>query len=326
MVPASKAMPSAYKPSPLGYGTPRSSPFRRQESPASPTPVRQISPAATPTKTGASFAPFRLANSPAPADNSENRTLRGLAQPNIMASPSSKLGSPAQLSPRPQTMRRHSAGANALSQLQPVQMRVLRDAFQVLDRDTDGVVNREDVADMLGQLGTPQIIFPHSFPLIAPDLHSKPVSNADPPPTTRTGLPANPSDLSEFFPPGGPQTMTLAVFLNSIAASLAAMSPAAELLSALAAFDDDDSGQADLVELRDALVRTAPEPGERALTPAEVDKIVQDFSGRRAFTKHSVSATGAAKRGEVFRYREFVNSIVGGGGSTEPNSNEVAEE
>ncbi|RYP45786.1 hypothetical protein DL768_007905 [Monosporascus sp. mg162] len=160
------------------------------------------------------------------------------------------------------------------------------------NRDSDGVVNREDVADMLGQLG----------------------------------MPTNPSDLSEFFPPGGPQTMTLAVFLNSIAASLAAMSPAAELLSALAAFDDDDSGQADLAELRDALVRTAPEPGERALTTAEVDKIVQGFSGRRAFTKHSVSATGAAKRGEVFRYREFVNSIVGGGGAAEPNSNEAVEE
>ncbi|RYP76039.1 hypothetical protein DL769_003696 [Monosporascus sp. CRB-8-3] len=292
MAPDSKAMPSAYKPSPLGYGTPRSSPFRRQESPASPTPVRQISPATSPTKIGASFAPPRLANSPAPADTSENRTLRGHAQANTMASPSSKLGSPVQISPRPQAMRTQSAGANALSQLQPAQMRVLRDAFQVLDRDSDGVVNREDVADMLGQLG----------------------------------LPTNPSDLSEFFPPGGPQTMTLAVFLNSIATSLAAMSPAAELLSALAAFDDDDSGQADLVELRDALVRTAPEPGERALTPAEVDKIVQGFSGRRAFTKHSVSAAGAAKRGEVFRYREFVNSIVGGGGAAEPNSNEATEE
>ncbi|RYP73152.1 hypothetical protein DL771_003788 [Monosporascus sp. 5C6A] len=209
-----------------------------------------------------------------------------------MASPSSKLGSPVQVSARPQTMRTQSAGTNALSQLQPAQMRVLRDAFQVLDRDSDGVVNREDVADMLGQLG----------------------------------LPTSPSDLSEFFPPGGPQTMTLAVFLNSIAASLAAMSPAAELLSALAAFDDDDSGQADLAELRDALVRTAPEPGERALTPAEVDKIVQGFSGRRAFTKHSVSAAGTAKRGEVFRYREFVNSIVSGGGAAEPNSNEAAEE
>lgn len=42
---------------------------------------------------------------------------------------------------------------NALSQLQPAQVRTLRDGFQILDRDCDGVVNREDVADMLSQLG-----------------------------------------------------------------------------------------------------------------------------------------------------------------------------
>ena len=29
----------------------------------------------------------------------------------------------------------------------------MREGFQILDRDSDGVVNREDVADMLNQLG-----------------------------------------------------------------------------------------------------------------------------------------------------------------------------
>lgn len=123
--------------------------------------------------------------------------------------------------------------------------------------------------------------------------------------------------------------MTLAVFLNSIAASLASMSPSAELLSALSAFDDDDSGQVDLVELREALLRTPPEePGQPQLTPGEVDKIVRDFSGRRAFSKHAVAATSSsgARRGEVFRYRDFVNSIVGSGNSAEANANEHAEE
>lgn len=42
---------------------------------------------------------------------------------------------------------------NALSQLPAGQVRTLRDSFQILDRDCDGVVNREDVADMLQQLG-----------------------------------------------------------------------------------------------------------------------------------------------------------------------------
>ena len=43
---------------------------------------------------------------------------------------------------------------NALSQLQPSQMRMIREGFQILDRDSDGSVNRDDVADMLNQLGT----------------------------------------------------------------------------------------------------------------------------------------------------------------------------
>lgn len=43
---------------------------------------------------------------------------------------------------------------NAMSQLQPAQVRTLRDSFQILDRDCDGVINREDVAEMLQQLGS----------------------------------------------------------------------------------------------------------------------------------------------------------------------------
>lgn len=46
-----------------------------------------------------------------------------------------------------------SGHGNALSQLQPAQVRTLREGFQILDRDSDGVVNREDVTEMLGQLG-----------------------------------------------------------------------------------------------------------------------------------------------------------------------------
>jgi Ca2+-binding EF-hand superfamily protein len=42
---------------------------------------------------------------------------------------------------------------NALSKLQPAQVRELRDGFQLLDRDSDGQVGRDDVADMLAQLG-----------------------------------------------------------------------------------------------------------------------------------------------------------------------------
>ncbi|KAI1212893.1 EF-hand [Annulohypoxylon truncatum] len=283
-----QAMPAGYKPSPLGYGSPRSSPFRRPESPASPTTPRfTTTPTQSPTKVGNVHTPSRFAATvESPTSSTDSYTPRGQVQTNEMPLPHS-LASPAHISSsRPQAPLQ----GNALSQLQPAQLRVLRDGFQILDRDSDGVVNREDVADMLNQLG----------------------------------LPSGPSDISQFFPPGGPQTTTLAVFLNSIASTLAAMSPSVELLSAFSAFDDDDSGQVDLNELRDALLHTAPEPGERALTPLEVDKIMVGFSGRRAFSKNSM-AGGLGKRGEVFKYQEFVNSIVGGNGSSEPTSHENSE-
>lgn len=140
------------------------------------------------------------------------------------------------------------------------------------------------------------------------------------------GLPASQSDVSRFFPPSAAQTMTLAAFLNSVATSLAALSPSAELLSAFSAFDDDDSGQVDLAELRDALLHTAPEPGERPLAAAEVDKVMEGFTGRRAFSKSKSAMLG--KRGEVFKYQDFVSSIAGknGGGAEQQGSAEEVEE
>ncbi|KAI0118769.1 EF-hand [Nemania sp. FL0031] len=299
-------MPVGYKPSPLGYGSPRSSPFRRPESPSpSSKTSRQTTPTPSPTKGSSSlFTPSRFVNPSSPTferererdrdRDSESRTPRRLFVQDTMASPK-PLGSPAHISPRAAAAAAQASigHGSALSQLQPAQVRVLRDGFQIMDRDSDGVVNREDVADMLAQLG----------------------------------LPANPSDISQFFPPGGPQTLTLAAFLNSIATSLVALSPASELLSAFSAFDDDDSGQVDLAELRDALLRTAPEAGERALSEGEVDKIIAGFSGRRAFSKSSMGGgLGGNRRGEVFRYQEFVNSIVGGNGGSEQNSNGRGED
>lgn len=157
----------------------------------------------------------------------------------------------------------------------------MREGFQILDRDSDGTVNREDVADMLNQLGLPSIA----------------------------------ADVSRFFPSSAPQTITLAAFLNNVASSLAPLSPSAELASAFSAFDDDDSGQIDLAELRDALLHTTPEAGERALTAAEIDQVMSGFSGKRAFggKVRGGGAAGFGKRGEVFRYHDFVNSIAGGG-------------
>lgn len=116
----------------------------------------------------------------------------------------------------------------------------------------------------------------------------------------------------------------MGAFMNSLAATLSSLSPSSELLSALSAFDDDDSGQVDLAELRDALLHTAPEPGERALTEMEVDRVVNGFTGRRAFSKSK--SGGLGKRGEVFKYQDFVHSILGGNGGSEPASTEASEE
>ena len=51
------------------------------------------------------------------------------------------------------TSARSGGDNNALSKLQPAQVRELREGFQILDRDSDGHVGRDDVADMLTQLG-----------------------------------------------------------------------------------------------------------------------------------------------------------------------------
>lgn len=191
-------------------------------------------------------------------------------------------------SPAPRPTSTTMVNGNALSQLQPTQVRTLREGFEILDRDSDGVVNREDVTDMLNELG----------------------------------LPSSQTDVTRFFPPSAPQTMTLAVFLNSLATSLAALSPSAELLNAFSAFDDDDSGQIDLEELRDALLHTAPEPGEKPLSAMEIDQVMAGFTGRRAFSKSKGGNGGLGKRGEVFRYHEFVASISGGTGGPERNQSQ----
>ncbi|KAF4121140.1 EFh, partial [Geosmithia morbida] len=274
----------------LGYSVPpsRSSPFRRAESPASPSPLRQSTPTGSPTKySGGTTTSFG-----SPSRQNTPTTVYGGGG----GAGSGSMMTPAPLrsatSPSRSSLVRGAASTadhrgNALSKLQPAQVRMLRDGFQILDRDCDGVVNREDVADMLQQMG----------------------------------LPSNPSDVAPFFPPSQPQTIALAAFLNSLAEALAGLSPGGELLSAFSAFDDDDSGQVDLAELRNALLATPPEPGERALTPAEVDKVMDGFTGRRAFNRN-MSAQLGSKRGDVFKYSDFVTSVMGTNGGPEEAAQE----
>lgn len=150
-------MAASYKPSPLSYGSPRSSPFRRPESnPTSPSPLRQSTPNPSPTKMGtaSTTTPSRLAHQSTPTTDTETAawTPRGLAPAQREREPSPTRGA---ASPGFGGMltARSTGDNNALSKLQPTQVRELREGFQILDRDSDGQVGREDVADMLTQLG-----------------------------------------------------------------------------------------------------------------------------------------------------------------------------
>ncbi len=46
-----------------------------------------------------------------------------------------------------------AASSDAAARLAPAQLREIREAFQVLDRDNDGFVDKEDVADVLVNVG-----------------------------------------------------------------------------------------------------------------------------------------------------------------------------
>lgn len=84
-------------------------------------------------------------------------------------------------------------------------------------------------------------------------------------------------------------------------------------MNAFAAFDDHDGGEIDVGELRDALLHTAPDPGERGVSAREMDEVLGGFLGRKAFGKEMKGGGGGGGggRGEVFRYREWVGGLMG---------------
>ena len=127
------------------------------------------------------------------------------------------------------------------------------------------------------------------------------------------GQDSSSSTVGRFFPPGTGQTINFPTFLNTLSQLMASMSTSQDLLNALAAFDDDDNGQIDAAELRDALLHTTPEDGGIPLTEQQVDEVFSGFTGRRAFGGRASKTGGMGKRGEVFQYHDFVRSVVGGG-------------
>ncbi|KAJ9618442.1 hypothetical protein H2203_009038 [Taxawa tesnikishii (nom. ined.)] len=114
------------------------------------------------------------------------------------------------------------------------------------------------------------------------------------------GMDASPSSLSAFFPAAAPDPqhpLNLARFLDALAAPLAHLSGGDDLAAAFGAFDVDDSGQIDLGELREGLLHASGTgPEEEALSEREIDAVLGD-----------------GKRGEVFRYRDFMAAVQGVG-------------
>ncbi|KAK5724000.1 hypothetical protein LTR17_013749 [Elasticomyces elasticus] len=163
-------------------------------------------------------------------------------------------------------------------------LRSMRESFEVLDASNSGTISAASVAEMLEQMG----------------------------------LPNDPSSLRTFFPPGGPDKLNLARYLDTLAGPMAELSHPDELIAAFEAFDIDDSGQIDSNELRAALLQGGGD--ERGgLSEREIDSILGEFGGRRHFGGKGLGhgANGGMGKGEVFRYREFMAGVGGTGGGGE---------
>ncbi|ETI26372.1 hypothetical protein G647_03149 [Cladophialophora carrionii CBS 160.54] len=300
------------------FNSPRSSPFRRPASPGSPTLVSNGRPNTPPTnRSGASplTSPSKLKHAYTVSEEEEDE------EEIIVSTPSKATGETpfrrAQTEPPPSPPTRQSqlvspskferpslsvldngtakeprrlvsngmlSQNDNLSKLPPQLLHNMRESFSVLDSNSNGTIDASSVAETLQSLG----------------LHE--------------------SNLSQFFAAGQPQQMSLPQYLGQLANILVGLSPQQELLNAFSAFDDDDSGQIDIAELRTALLNTAPDPGERPLSAKDIDRAMEGFTGRRILGKNVIGIAGVRglkdpapkKGGDVFRYQEFVGNLTGG--------------
>ena len=268
--------------------TPPTPQLTREETPtfAPASPARDLpSPSPSPFYDGpAPESPLTTAPSQAMLRPTAQRiptssTVSTIRQPQFTAPTTSTYTKPSAPTSRPPITRGLSnKAAGGYSHVPPPLLRSMRESFEVLDSSNSGTVNASAVAEMLEQMG---------------------MDNST-------------SSLRDFFPPNAPAQLNLARYLDILSSPLGDLSHSDELTAAFEAFDVDDSGQIDLVELRNALVNTAPEPGEEdyRVSDREVDAILGEFASRRHFGAKGL--TVAKGKGEVFRYREFMGSLTGG--------------
>ncbi|KXT02529.1 hypothetical protein AC578_4153 [Pseudocercospora eumusae] len=269
-------------------------------SPASPVRKASVTPAPEetimPLLTPSSPAVFDGTSSPVPydgakpsvEDNSEDSgyyvppsqaNLRPTAKRNITSSTAATIKPPvfSNMQPKITAPKLKAPGGGAYNHIPQPLLHSMRESFEVLDSNNTGTVTSAAVSEMLSQLG----------------------------------LDNNAKALKDFFPPNGPAQLNLARYLEVLSGPLSDLSQPEELRAAFEAFDVDDSGQIDVAVLRDALLHTAPQPGDDnvRLSEREVDNILGEFAGRRAFGTKGLSS--GKMKGEVFRYRDFMAGVSG---------------
>jgi Ca2+-binding EF-hand superfamily protein len=191
-----------------------------------------------------------------------------------------------ELIPRPLSMRNEvpstRMNTDPLSSVPPNYLHTMRESFSVLDRSNSGQITKSDVSTTLSELG----------------------------------LDNSASTMSIYFPSGS-SSLNLGAYLNLLSGDLARLSRQDELMAAFSAFDNDDSGQIDIAELKEALMTTAPESGA-PLSEREIEEVMEGFVGRRVLKKGQINSNLGGKK-EVFRYADFTSSIWGTAGNGSQN-------
>lgn len=239
----------------------------------------------TPTKSSTSQRSFMRAQTEPPPSPSTRRLPEPPKSTETFNRPAARSIDSSRPSQRSSLAPSSLTQADPFSKLPPALLHNLRESFSVLDSNSSGQITPASVSETLSSLGIQE------------------------------------SNLAQFFPSGQPQQLSLPQYLNQLASLLAALSPQQELLNAFSAFDDDDTGQIDVAELKNGLLTTLPDSGEQRLTERDFDRALEGYTGRRILGRNTGGIPGvrgintpAQKRngGDVFRYQEFVANLTGG--------------
>lgn len=273
----------------------RSSPFRRPASPQTPTAYRASSPTSSRAQPSPLSSPSKLKQSYTASEEEQDNMIitptrihtdGGSLSRSHIEPPPALLSTRRSLHSSIQSDRPVAPAGDNLARLPPALLHSLRESFSVLDANSTGVIDPSSVAETLQSLGL------------------------------------STNEMSQLFPAGRPQQLSLPQYLNSMADILVSISPPQELMNAFSAFDDDDSGQVDVADLKRALLTTQPEAGERPLTEKDIDEALKGFTGRRILGKSAAGISGVRgigtpglnrRTGDVFQYRDFVGNLTGGG-------------